>query len=182
MRFRAILVIGLAVSAMGCEGVVLIVSATPVPAKNAGADQSAAGANIVIATVTPTSTPPAASAGTARLELSNASMAAPSSRQNFYALTFLMTETSGSSGAVIKSITVVPPSGDSDETGETCWHSPLRVEAGATSDAFRAGSSRVPSYCAPGVVSPVKPAFVTVTIRFVDDTGAAGVLSARIDN
>src|SRR4030095_4037713 len=146
MRFRAILVIGLAVSTMGCEGVVLIVSATPVPAKNAGADQSAAGANIVIATVPPTSTPPAASAGAARLTLSNASMVA-SDRQGFYALTFLLTETSGSSGAVVKSILVVPSAGNSDETGETCWRSQVRVEGGTTSDAFRAGSSRVPSFC-----------------------------------
>src|SRR5262245_42296049 len=182
MRFRAILLIGLAVSTMGCEGVVLIVSATPVPAKNAGADQSAAGANIVIGTVTPTSTPPAASSGAAHLQRSNPSMPVPPGQQNFYALSFLMTETSGSIGVVIKSIAVALPSGDSDETGETCWRSTIRVEAGTTSDAFRGGSSRVPSSCTPGVIAPVKPAFVTVTIRFVDDGGAAGVLSARIDN
>jgi len=179
MRFRAMLVVGLAVSAMACEGVVFVISPTPVPAKNAGSEQT--GANIVvIASVTPA--PPATAASAARLELFNASMVAPSGRQGFYALTFLITETSGSSGAVVKSILVVPPVGDSDQTDETCWHSPLRVEAGTTSDAFRAGSSRVPYSCAPGVVAPVKPAFVTVTIRYVDDAGATGVLSARIDN
>ena len=63
----------------------------------------------MIASVTPA---PPATASAAQLALSNASIVAPSSRQGFYALTFLMTETSGSSAAVVKSILVVPPAGD----------------------------------------------------------------------
>ncbi|HEX5110933.1 MAG TPA: hypothetical protein VFV95_20920, partial [Vicinamibacterales bacterium] len=184
MRLRAVLVLGLAVSVIGCEGVVFVISPTPVPAKNATESEQPP-AVVVGATVTspPPSPSPTTSGGSmARLQLSNASLLAPSGSQGWYTLVFFVTETSGASGAVIKSIRVVPPAGDSVETGETCWRSPVRVDAGSTSDAFRPGSSRVPSYCAPGVAAPVKPSFVSVTIRYIDDSGAAGAFTTRIDN
>jgi hypothetical protein len=184
MRFRAVLVLGLAVSSIACEGVVFVISPTPVPAKNVTASEQSP-AVAVGATVTsppPSPSPTPSGSGTARLQLSNASLIPPPGAQGWYTLVFFVSETSGASGAVIKSIRVVPPAGDSVETGETCWGSPVRVDAGGTSDAFRPGSSRVPSYCAPGLAAPMKPSFVTVTIRYIDDSGAAGLFSTRIDN
>src|SRR5262245_10090289 len=94
-----------------------------------------------------------------------------------YAVRFRITEVSGLSGAVVKSVAISP----GGTATEACWGTPLRVEAANSSDAFRA----VPAVaqCAPMInlypVPPV-PFEFTITITYVDDFGRRSTVSAHV--
>lgn len=103
---------------------------------------------------------------------------------------FRIIETSGRSGAVIKSVVVkapfpvATPDHQWEETGENCWHSTVRVEAGGTLHAFfvEPYSPGGLYYCAPFLSSLAAEGLpsVVVTVTYVDDYGATGELSASI--
>ena len=98
-------------------------------------------------------------------------------------------ETSGRSGAVIKTVVisapvpVLAPDTFAYETGEGCWRIQVRVEAGGTLNAFfGAPDSGVLGYCAPEFTSiPAEPfSSLVVTVTYLDDHGGTGQLVASI--
>ena len=107
-----------------------------------------------------------------------------------YSPRFRIIETSGRTGAVIKAVVVkapfpvTPPDTYWEETGELCWRSEVRVEAGGTLHAF-AVEPYSPGglyYCAPFLSSLAAEGLpsVVVTVIYVDDYGATGEVVASI--
>jgi len=89
---------------------------------------------------------------------------------------FDLTETSGLSGATIRSITSLSDV-VSDMTGVECWRDPIRVPAGGTLDTFDAGLDSL-GYCAPASATRDRSAQVSIVISFLDDAGRAGIAYA----
>jgi hypothetical protein len=81
-----------------------------------------------------------------------------------------LSETSGRSGATLTKITLIFPSGDTDNTGPGCWGKPVRINPGSTWDMARASLG----YCAlePGSNNEVSSLALSVT--FIDDDGRSG--------
>ena len=88
---------------------------------------------------------------------------------------FLVTETSGKSGATISRVQVFDAGGNSDITDQSCWRQVIRVEAGKTLDIFDAGSDTL-GYCAP-TTTPGTPS-IRIVLAFLDDEGHPGTASA----
>jgi hypothetical protein len=89
---------------------------------------------------------------------------------------FDLIETSGESGATVLTVTMSTVDG-SDETGQECWRDPIRVEPAGTVDVFDAGYDSL-GYCAPDAAARSSSAAVTLTVKFKDDFGATGTVSA----
>lgn len=119
----------------------------------------------------------------AQLELFDASVVAV---PGGYSVAFLLKETSGQSGAVIKSVQIANDAGRVDVTDGSCWgwSTVIRVPPGGTLDAF---DSRFASplltpgpydYC--GAYSIGATSQVRVTVVFADDGGTIGTVTASI--
>ena len=103
---------------------------------------------------------------------------------------FRITETSGRTGAVITSVVVkapfpvAPPDTQWEETGDFCWRSTVRVEAGGTLDAFFVDPYAPGGlyYCAPfhSSLAPQGLPSILVTVIYADDHGARGEIEASI--
>jgi hypothetical protein len=93
-----------------------------------------------------------------------------------YEARFLLTETSGKSGAAIRQIETLDDRNNGWITESTCWHDTIRVEAGQTIDAFDAGWEKL------GISAPstdTQPtSHVRIVVTFVDDDGHTGTASA----
>ena len=88
---------------------------------------------------------------------------------------FTLTEIGGVSGATIDTVAVWTMQ-ETDFTGQSCWKTPIHVEAGGTLDAFDARSGSL-SYCAPYFDGPISDS-VSLTVTFIDDHGVAGTVNA----
>lgn len=91
-----------------------------------------------------------------------------------YDVRFLLTETSGRTGATIQNIASIV-GGDTDNTGPACWRVAIRVEPGSTLDLFE--GNRL-GYCAPSPFSRVEASVVSVVVTFTDDEGGIGTAKA----
>ena len=93
-----------------------------------------------------------------------------------FVVRFRITESSGISGAVVRSVAIDPGGTTSDH----CWGAPLRVGAGENSDAFR--ELPAVAQCAPTLTAAALAPVVSfdITIAFVDDLGRPGTLAAHI--
>lgn len=98
----------------------------------------------------------------------------------WYEPRFLLTETSGNSGATIQEIQVHGPAG-SDITGSGCWQDAIRVPPGGTLDTFftDAGAKWL-VYCAPGTSGGSATAQIRVVVSFVDDGGHRETVEAVV--
>jgi hypothetical protein len=87
---------------------------------------------------------------------------------------FLLRETTGNSGATILNVLTGDGRGGADSTGPGCWGKVLRVPPGGMLDTFytQEGADWL-SYC--GVWGGM-----FVTVRFADDTGRIGTVSAQV--
>lgn len=131
---------------------------------------------------------PVPMSGPAEVTISDVSLRFSSNRDglSMYWVHFNLNETSGRSGAVIKSVMVSAPGADTAEVQERSWLDEgieVRVYAGGTSDAFGPNGATYRSYCycAPLIRSQGFPQFVVITVRFVDDTGQQGEVVSRFD-
>jgi hypothetical protein len=93
---------------------------------------------------------------------------------------FHLTETSGKSGATIQEIrtSIDDGGGGGDATGPVCWRETIRVEPGASLNAF--DESWDPrDYCAPFTASRVSgPHVIYLIVTFKDDDGHDGTVRA----
>lgn len=103
---------------------------------------------------------------------------------------FRIIETSGRTGALIRSVvvraplTVAAPDTQWEETGESCWGRKVRVESGGTLLAFSVEpySTGGLAYCAPFLSSLAAQGLpsVWVVVTYVDDNGVGGELGVLI--
>ena len=123
----------------------------------------------------PPQAPPAVSAS---LAIEDASVIVRRNHRGSWSETrFLLRETGGSSGAEILEVTMRDRSGEANSEGSSCWRDKLRVPPGGVLDTFYtdAGWDWL-GYCAPGVPTPVE-----VIVRFADDDGRLGRVSAMLN-
>jgi hypothetical protein len=92
-----------------------------------------------------------------------------------YPVKFLLSETTGTSGATITGVRV-STSREAEETGPSCWRTPIRVAPGGTLDVFDTGWVSL-SYCAPSVL-PFSTLPVSVLVTYQDDEGRLGSVTA----
>jgi hypothetical protein len=90
---------------------------------------------------------------------------------------FKLTETSGKSGATIQNIRSSMNGIVTNNTGSSCWTTPIRVRPGATLDLFDSGSDRL-GHCAPSFAGPADTARITMVVTFTDDEGLSGSVEA----
>jgi hypothetical protein len=93
-----------------------------------------------------------------------------------YPVKFLLTETTGKSGATITEVRISSGS-DTEILGPLCWRTPIHVAPGGTLDTFDAGWDSL-AYCAPAIGSRTNVSSLSVLIRYVDDEGGLGTLMA----
>jgi hypothetical protein len=93
---------------------------------------------------------------------------------------FLLREVGGQSGATIKTVVVRNPANGtsgtgSQENGESCWRTPVRVPPGGTLDTFYTdeGSAWL-GYCFDGIDGKLSDSDLEVEAQFVDDQGQYG--------
>jgi len=104
-----------------------------------------------------------------------------------YEVRFLVRETGGTSGAVVKSVTVENPNLRAGERtskqfqGESCWQTELRVPPGGTLDTFYtdAGSEWL-GYCWVGIDALPNVESLLIEVFFKDDYGYTGSVRATI--
>jgi hypothetical protein len=127
----------------------------------------------------PPTPPPVPGVSSAVLAISNARaiQIPPSSNgtQYSYPVKFLLSETTGTSGATITSVRISSVFG-SEETGPLCWRTPIRVAPGGTLATFDAGWDDL-AYCAPSAVPGPGIASASIIVTYQDDEGRAGSLS-----
>ena len=105
-----------------------------------------------------------------------------------YEVRLLLRESSGRSGATIKSIDVsnpnpAPGGTGSQGTGESCWVDTQRAPPGGTLDTFYTDAgSRWLSYCYVGIDGPAVVSSLKVDVRFQDDDGHAGSVAAVVSS
>ena len=92
---------------------------------------------------------------------------------------FRLRETGGQSGATIQNVAVIGMTGDSDNTGPSCWRDTLRVPPGGILETFYtdAGVNGL-SYCAPSSSGATETVVLRVVVTFTDDDGRSGVVEA----
>ena len=97
-------------------------------------------------------------------------------RRYKYLPRFVLTETSGQSGASFSAMQVAAPGG---EQSDNCFD--VRVNAGATFDPFSLEESCYINdwIGSPNVFTDSPASFLTVTLTFVDDQGTPGTLTVR---
>ena len=93
---------------------------------------------------------------------------------------FVLTETSGKSGATVQKIASSTDKGDSEITDAGCWQNTIRVEPGGSLDVFEVGRDSIGdlSYCAPSVPSSTEASHVSIVVTFTDDDGRIGTVQA----
>jgi hypothetical protein len=127
----------------------------------------------------PVAAPPPAGVPVAKLELRNLRFARAG--EGWYDAKFVLVETSGISGAVITSVTVIDPRGNSEIFAPGCWRTELRVAAGGALDVFETGVGMA-VYCRPGASPSAVTSELRVSVTFVDDSGTSGQVSAIARN
>jgi len=95
----------------------------------------------------------------------------------YYEARFELKETSGKSGATIRSVAISVGGGEVESTGPDCWGEVVRVPSGGTLTYFDSGWEDL-SYCAPFAASRVEAEGFSVIVTFVDDDGRRGTLGA----
>jgi hypothetical protein len=145
----------------------------------------AAGCNQTTSPIFPVpSTPSAPPAAISALAISNVAIAVvPPAKPGdpfYYNETFLLTETSGRSGATVLSVESSADRAERDITGAACWRNTIRVEPGGTLDVFQTGRDSIGplSYCAPFAASPTPASSVSIVVTFSDDAGRTGTVQA----
>jgi hypothetical protein len=93
---------------------------------------------------------------------------------------FVLTETSGKSGATVQKIESSTDKGDTEITDVGCWRNTIRVEPGGSLDVFEVGRDSIGdlSYCAPFAASRTETSRVSIVVTFTDDDGRSGIVQA----
>ena len=138
------------------------------------------GSTVSSAVLTPP--PPPAPMVNAVLAVSNFTLTlvppTPTNPDYYYNEKFLLTETSGKSGATIQNIlSMAVGTTGGDNTGPICWRDAIRVEPGKTNDTFDAGWDAL-GYCAPFTPSRTPLTGASIIVTFTDDEGHTGMVQA----
>ena len=99
-----------------------------------------------------------------------------------YSEKFVLTETSGKSGATVQRIasSTDTDNGNTEIIDAACWRNTIRVEPGGTLNVFEVGRDSLGdlSYCAPFVASRTEASHVSIVVTFTDDDGRSGTVRA----